>query len=153
VDASAAPSVAASAEASADTGSSSGPCALVSAEQVAQITGVDVTATEADVQTCVYETTSFAIAALVQRITEGAAELYANFKASPEATAVDGIGDDAVWLPAMEAVQLHVLQGDDLLSIAVGTLSGVPVDELTGASPEVLLDMATELGAIAVGGL
>ncbi len=148
-----APSVEASPEASADTRSSSGPCALVTAAEVEQITGVAVTATEADAQTCIYETTSFAIAALVQRTTAGAAELYADFKASPEATPVDDVGDEAVWLPAMEAVQLHVLQGDDLLSIAVGTLSGVPVDELTGKSPEVLLDMTTQLGKLAVGRL
>lgn len=53
----------------------------------------------------------------------------------------------------MEAVQLHVLQGDDLVSLAVGTLSGVPVDELTGMSPEALVDMATQLGKIAIGRL
>jgi hypothetical protein len=154
VDASVEPSAAATAAASAETGSSSGPCALVTAEEVAQITGVEVTATEADERSCVYETpTSHAIVALVQRTTEGAAELYADFASSPEATPVSDLGDEAVWLPAMEAVQLHVLQGDDLLSLAVGTLSGVPVDELTGASPEVLLDMATQLGETAVGRL
>jgi hypothetical protein len=153
VDASVAPSVAASAEASPEAGTSSGPCALVTAEEVAQITGVEVTATEADERTCIYETTSFAIAALVQRTTEGAAELYADFESSPEATPVSDLGDAAVWLPAMEAVTLYVLQGDDLLSLAVGTLSGVPVDELTGSSPEVLLDLATQLGETAVGRL
>ncbi len=146
--ASAAPT--ASAAASAATGSSSGPCALVTAEEVAQIVGVDVTAVEADERSCIYETTSGAIVALVQRTTEGAAKLYADFKGHPESTPVNDLGDEAVWLPAMEAVQLHVLQGDDMLSMGVGTLSGVPVDELAGTSPEVLLDMATQLGKIAV---
>lgn len=151
VAASVAPPAPASAAASAATGSSSGPCALVTVEEVAQVTGVDVIAVEADARSCVYETpTSHAIAALVQRTTEGAAELYANFKGHPESTPVNDLGDEAIWLPAMEAVQLHVLQGDDMLSIGVGTLSGIPVDELTGTSPEALVDMATQLGAIAV---
>lgn len=154
VAASVAPPAPASAAASAATGSSSGPCALVTVEEVAQIVGVDVTAVEADVRSCTYETpTSSAIVALVQRTTEGAAELYADFKGNAESTPVNDLGDEAIWLPAMEAVQLHVLQGDDLLSIGVGTLSGVPVDELTGTSPEVLVDMATQLGEIAVGRL
>ena len=154
VAASVAPSAAASAGASAVTGSSSGPCALITVEEVAQIVGVDVTAVEADERSCVYETpTSHAIVALVQRTTEGAAELYSDFKSNPASTPVNDLGDEAIWLPAMEAVQLHVLQGDELLSIGVGTLSGVPVDELTGTSPEVLVSMATQLGEVALGRL
>jgi hypothetical protein len=151
---SAATSVAPSVVPSAGTGSSSGPCALVTIEEVAQVTGVDVAAVESDARTCIYETpTSHAIVALVQRTTEGAAEMYAGLKSGAESFPVSGVGDEAIWQPAMEAVQLHVLQGDDLVSLAVGTLSGVPVDELTGMSPEALVDMATQLGKIAVGRL
>ena len=76
---------------------------------------------------------------------------FDSLKKDPEATAVAGIGDDAVWRPAYAATQLHILKGESLLTIAVGTLSGVPIDAFpSDISPDQLLAMTTALGKVAV---
>ena len=100
----------------------------------------------------IYETPdSHAIAALVQVASDGAAARFGALKGNPEATVVTGLGDEAVWLPAPAAVELHVLKGATLLSLAVGTLSGVPIDGLPDdISPDQLLDLAKKFGTIAV---
>ncbi len=76
---------------------------------------------------------------------------FGTFKGNPEAKAVTGLGDEAVWLPAYAAVELHVLKGATLLSLAVGTLSGVPIDGFpSDMTPDQLLDMAKKLGTLAL---
>ena len=76
--------------------------------------------------------------------------IWETVKDAPEVTAVTGVGDDALWQPANEAVKLFVLKGDSVLSLAVGTLSGVPIDELpTGTSPDELLELAKQMGILA----
>ena len=132
--------------------SAGGTCELITVEEVAGIVGTAVVAVAPDPSSCVYEIpVTHAIIALTQVVSNGAAATYENFKGNPEAKAVTGLGDDAVWLPAYSAVNVHVLKGDKMLSLAVGELSGVPIDELpSDTSPEQLLDMATKLGVIAV---
>jgi hypothetical protein len=144
-------SASASAAASGDI-SAGGTCHLMTVEEVAGIVGTAVVAVAPDPSSCVYEIpVTHAIIALTQVVSNAAAATYANFKGNPEAKAVTGLGDDAVWLPAYGAVNVHVLKGDKMLSLAVGTLSGVPIDALpSDISPQQLLDMATKLGAIAV---
>ena len=148
---SAEPAASATAAASADV-SAGGTCGLITAAEVAGIVGTAVVPVSPDPSSCVYEIPdTHAIIALTQVVSNAAAATYDGFKGNPEAKAVTGLGDDAVWLPANAAVNLHVLNGDKMLSLAVGTLSGVPIDALpSDISPEQLLDMATKLGAIAV---
>ena len=148
---SAEPAASATAAASADV-SAGGTCELITAEEVAGIVGTAVVPVAPDPSSCVYEIpVTHAIIALTQVVSNAADATYENFKSHPEAKAVAGLGEDAVWLPANAAVNLHVLKGDKMLSLAVGTLSGVPIDELpSDTSPEQLLDMATKLGVIAV---
>jgi hypothetical protein len=148
---SAEPAASASAAASGDI-SAGGTCHLITVEEVAGIVGTAVVAVAPDPSSCVYEIpVTHAIVALTQVVSNAAAATYANFKGNSEAKAVTGLGDDAVWLPAYGAVNVHVLKGDKMLSLAVGTLSGVPIDALpSDISPEQLLDMTTKLGAIAV---
>ncbi len=133
-------------------GAATGACALASAEEVAGVMGFAVSAVASDPATCIYETPdSHAIAALVQVATNDAAARFGALKGNPEATVVTGLGDEAVWLPAPAAVELHVLKGATLLSLAAGTLSGVPIDGLPDdISPDQLLDLAKKLGTIAV---
>ncbi len=133
-------------------GAATGACALISAEEVAGVLGFTVSAVASDPATCIYETPdSHAIAALAQVASDGAAARFGALKGNPEATVVTGLGDEAVWLPGPAAVELHVLKGATLLSLAVGTLSGVPIDGLPDdISPDQLLDLAKKLGTIAV---
>ena len=148
---SAEPAASATAAASGDI-SAGGACHLITVEEVAGVVGTAVVAVAPDPSSCVYEIpVTHAIIALTQVVSDAAAATYANFKGNAEAKPVTGLGDDAVWLPAYGAVNVHVLKGDKMLSLAVGTLSGVPIDELpSDISPEQLLDMTTKLGALAV---
>jgi hypothetical protein len=156
--ASASASGAPSAEASAASGSpaasgaSTGPCALLTPEEVGAVVGVAVAAVASGEAACVYEVaTTHAVVVYTQQVQSGGAVQFEQAKANPEATTVEGVGDEAVWLPAMEAVNLYMVTGDKMLSLALGTLSGVPIDELpTGTSPEVLLDKATQLATLAI---
>ena len=150
-DASAAATAGVSAAASSDAGST-GKCSLVSAEEVSSIVGVAVSLVEDDSTLCIYEVPATgAIVAYMQVDSPAdAAATWAEWKAAPDVTAVTGVGDDALWQPANESVKLFVLKGDKMLSLAVGTLSGVPIDELpTGTSPDVLLDLAKQMGILA----
>ena len=146
VDASPSTSAAASSE-----GGATGACALITAEEVEAATGVAVETDTNDTASCFYlvpETGAVVVA--TQLVTDGAASAFDSFKMNPQATVVAGIGDDAVWLPAYAATQLNILKGDSLLNLAVGTLSGVPIDEFpSDMTPEQLLAMTTALGKIA----
>jgi hypothetical protein len=148
---SAEPAASATAAASAG-GAATGACELITAEEVAGVVGFAVSADANDPATCIYEVPdTHAIAVLVQVARNGAVTTFGTFKGNPEATAVTGLGDEAVWLPGYAAVELHVLKGDALLSLAVGTLSGVPIDEFpSDITPDRLLDLAKKLGALAV---
>lgn len=133
-------------------GAATGACALISAEEVAGVVGFTVAASANDEATCIYEVPDTgAIAALAQVARDGAVTTFGTFKGNPEATPVTGLGDEAVWLPGPAAVELHILKGTALLSLAVGTLSGVPIDGLPDdISPDELLTMAKALGTIAI---
>ena len=133
-------------------GAATGACALISAEEVAGVLGFTVAASANDEATCIYEVPDTgAIAALAQVARDGAVTTFGTFKGNPEATPVTGLGDEAVWLPGPAAVELHILKGTALLSLAVGTLSGVPIDGLPdNISPDQLLTMAKALGTIAI---
>jgi hypothetical protein len=145
------PATSATAAASAG-GAASGACELISPEEVAGVVGFTVAASADDAATCIFEVPDTnAIAVLVQVARDGAVTTFGTFKGNPEAKAVTGLGDEAVWLPGYGAVELHVLKGDALLSLAVGTLSGVPIDGFpSDISPDKLLDLAKKVGAIAV---
>jgi hypothetical protein len=134
------------------SGASTGPCALLTPEEVGAVVGVAVAAVASGEAACVYEVaTTHAVVVYTQQVQSGGAVQFEQAKANPEATTVEGVGDEAVWLPAMEAVNLYMVTGDKMLSLALGTLSGVPIDELpTGTSPEVLLDKATQLATLAI---
>jgi hypothetical protein len=125
---------------------------MLTPEEVGAVVGVAVNAVASGEASCAYEVPSTgAVVVFTQHLATGGAAQFEALKTNPEATAVDGVGDEAVWLPAYEAVQLHFLKGDALMTLALGTLSGVPIDELpTGTSPEVLLDKAKELATLAV---
>jgi hypothetical protein len=145
------PAASASAGASAG-GAATGACALISAQEVAGVVGFTVAASANDEATCIYEVPDTgAIAALAQVARDGAVTTFGTFKGNPEATPVTGLGDEAVWLPGPAAVELHILKGTALLSLAVGTLNGVPIDGLPDdISPDELLTMAKALGTIAI---
>ncbi len=136
------------AEVSPDAGGA-GVCALLSTDEVADTLGLAVSGSPQDATACIYEVPeTFAIAGLTQVFTDNAAAWFEGWKSAPDATPVAGLGDKAVWVPAPEAVQLFVLQGDTGIAVAVGELSGVPVDGLGGRSPDDLLEMAKKLGAL-----
>ncbi len=151
--ATAAASAAASPPASAGT-DATGACALISLSEVSDTLGFAVTSGEGSGETiCIYEVPDVgAIVAYVETSTVDPAITIDALKAAPDVTPVDGIGDEAFWQPAYLSVKLFVLKGAQLLSIAVGSLNGVPVDGLPDdISPEKLLDMAKKLGTLAVG--
>lgn len=153
---SAAPSAASSAvpssAASEAPPAASGACALLTAEEVGEVVGVAVNAVAAGEASCIYEVlTTGAVVVATQQISQGGTAQFGGLKADPAAITVEGLGDEALWLPAYEAVQLHTRTGDKVLTLALGTLSGVPIDELpTGTSPEVLLDKAKQLATLAI---
>ena len=146
---------AAASEAPASAGTdATGACALISVSEVSDALGFAATAGEGSGETiCIYEVADVgAIVAYVETSTVDPAATIATLKASPDVTPVDGIGDDAYWQPANLSVKLYVLKGAQILSIAVGSLNGVPVDGLPDdISPQELLDMAKKLGTLAVG--
>jgi hypothetical protein len=119
---------------------------------VAAVVGVAVKAVQSGDASCIYEVAATgAVVVYTQQILEGGAAQFGGLKADPQSVTVEGLGDEALWLPASEAVQLHTLTGDKALTLALGTLSGVPIDELpTGTSPEVLLDKAKQLATLAL---
>jgi hypothetical protein len=129
-----------------------GPCALVTAEEVGAVVGVAVKAVESGEASCIYEVaTTGAVVVYTQQTLQGGTAQFGGLKADPQGVTVEGLGDEALWLPAYEAVQLHTRTGDKVLTLALGTLSGVPIDELpTGTSPEVLLDKAKQLATLAI---
>lgn len=130
----------------------SGACALLTADEVAGIVGVAVNAVASGEASCIYEVAATgAVVVATQQISQGGTAQFGGLKADPAAVTVEGLGDEALWLPAYEAVQLHTRTGDKVLTLALGTLSGVPIDELpTGTSPEVLLDKAKQLATLAL---
>jgi hypothetical protein len=125
---------------------------LLTAEEVGEVVGVAVNAVAAGEASCIYEvSTTGAVVVATQQISQGGTAQFGGLKADPAAITVEGLGDEALWLPAYEAVQLHTRTGDKVLTLALGTLSGVPIDELpTGTSPEVLLDKAKQLSTLAI---
>ncbi len=130
----------------------SGGCALLTAEEVGAVVGVAVKAVESGEASCIYEVAAAgAVVVYTQHILQGGTAQFGGLKADPQGVTVEGLGDEALWLPAYEAVQLHTRTGDKVLTLALGTLSGVPIDELpTGTSPEVLLDKAKQLATLAI---
>ena len=148
-----APSAAASAAASAATSpaaGASGACGLVSAEELSGILGFDVSVAQDDSTICIYEVPATGALVAYAELQPDAGAIWETVKTAPEVTPVTGVGDEALWQPANEAVKLFVLKGDSVLSLAVGTLSGVPIDELpTGTSPDDLLDLAKQMGTLA----
>ena len=142
----------AAASPSAGGGTATGACALLTPEEVGAVVGVAVDAVASGEASCVYEVASTrAVVVYTQHIATGGAAQFGALKTDPAAVTVDGLGDEALWLPAQEAVQLHTVTGDQVLTLALGTLSGVPIDELpTGTSPEVLLEKAKQLATLAV---
>jgi hypothetical protein len=146
-------SAAASAAASAGT-AATGACALISGAEASDILGFDVTVnTGSGESICIYEVAGVgALVGYLETATVDPATTVATFKASPDVKPVDGIGDAAFWQPAYLSAKLFALKGTKLVSIAVGSLNGVPVDGLpSDISPDKLLDMAKQFGTLAVG--
>ncbi len=150
--ASAAASTAASAAPASAPVEATDPCKFITAEEATDILGFDVKSTaQIDGMICIYEVPATgAIAAVTQLSTVDAAAAFETLKSAPDATPVEGLGDDALWQPAYLAAKLYILKGDDVVMIAVGTLSGVPIDEMPPETPpQTLLDKAKKLGEIA----
>lgn len=101
---------------------------------------------------CIYEVPATGAIVAYAELQPGAGATWSTVKDAPEVTAVTGVGDDALWQPAYLSVKLFVLKGDAVLSLALGTLSGVPIDELPAeTSPEDLLELAKRVGILAAG--
>ncbi len=148
----AAASTAASAAPASAPAEAADPCMFITGEEATDILGFDVKSKpQIDGMICIYEVPATgAIAAVTQLSTVDAATAFEILKSAPDATPVEGLGDDALWQPAYLAAKLYILKGDDVVMIAVGTLSGVPIDEMSPETPpEKLLEKAKKLGEIA----
>ncbi len=143
-------SAAASAEASAaasaaasTAGGAAGVCSLMTADEVAQVTGVAGLTTDemaGEVAYCSYAGADGKAVAATSFQTKGGADVFAIWKSGSESTAVPGIGDDAVFDGS--SATLFILKGDKILGLTAGD-GQLPNDQR--------LTMEKQLGAIAAG--
>lgn len=109
------------------------PCTVVSTEDLKQITGIDFTETTPQgnvkaLSNCDYFT-SDAKQSMGIAIIRGSVAAKARIESAmrfPNHTSVDGVGDEAVWVPVTGS--LDVRQGDDAIGIRIPQSMG---DEAT----------------------
>lgn len=120
-------SAAPSAPAGGGGGTTTGVCALVTTDELAQVFGVPVTTQvlTGPPDTCDIQSDGAPIAAFVLMPTNGA-PVYEAYASDPSAQEITGIGDKAAFSPTAQL--LVVLKGDSMLSIAVFD-DGRPVEQ------------------------
>lgn len=109
------------------------PCTVVSTEDLKQITGIDFTETTPQgnvkaLANCDYFTSDakHSMGIAIIRGSIGAKARIESAMRYPKHTSVDGIGDEAVWIPIMGS--LDVRKGDDAVGVRIPKSMG---DEAT----------------------
>jgi len=115
-----------------DDGSSAGACEYLTEDEAAAALGDDVSEVVADETGCSWTSDSFSTLVLsVSDLGDSAEESFDGLRRAFEEEDVDGLGDEAMWIPDLQ--QIHVREGGTYILIGIFLTSQDPDEQKSTA--------------------